>query len=420
MPLSQVNRIGPTLKVAHEPPHTRLTWWRHSCGWVSQILQSEADRRQMYEVREDLLHVLYGRPATVLLVGISGATCGVYATFRAGVWSAMLLGLIGLFLVLVRHRCIIVFRRRFLKTRCGDLAPWFAAFALTAIGSSLAWGALTFVCLATTQDPILYTAVLTCDVTAASAIAARNAAAPRVARLQVLVMLLPVMAAVPLTGRGSYGFLLLLVPVVLYGLSVLITDINQQLVQSYRSQLKLSILSTIDYLTQIPNRRFFGERAAAALDHCNRARQPMAILMIDVDFFKSFNDHYGHQAGDRCLQNVALILRDNLRHDGDIVSRYGGEEFAVSLQNASMIEAERVAQRLCDAVAAARLSHAHRPDGVSVVTISIGVVTTGDSHADLDALVRSADQALYEAKRTGRNRISLAPGCEARQHEGVA
>jgi diguanylate cyclase (GGDEF)-like protein len=420
MPFLQVSRIDSALQMMSDYPPRRLPLWLRVCTWISQALQSDTERRQAYEVREDLLHVLYGRPANVLLVGLSGAACGVYAEFRAGVWSAMLLGLIGLALILIRCRCIVVFRRRFLKTRCVNLAPWFTAFALTAIGSSLAWGALTFVCLATTQDPILYTVVLVCNFVTASAIAARNAAASRIARLQLLVMLLPIMAAVPLTENDSYGFLLLLVPVILYGLFVLVTDINQQLVQSYRSQLKLSILSTIDYLTQIPNRRYFGERTAAALDHCKRTCQPMAILMIDVDFFKSFNDHYGHQDGDRCLQQVALILRDNLRHDGDIVSRYGGEEFAVSLQNASIIEAELVAQRLCDAITAAGLAHAHRQDGVGVVTISIGAVATDDTHADLDALVRAADQALYEAKRTGRNRVSLATKHTIRQHAGAA
>jgi diguanylate cyclase (GGDEF)-like protein len=232
--------------------------------------------------------------------------------------------------------------------------------------------------------------------------------------MQLLAMLVPIMVAVPLTGTDAYGFLLLLVPIVIYGLFVLVSDINQQLVQSYRSQLKLSALSNIDYLTQIPNRRCFGERSGAALAHCNSARQPMAILMIDVDYFKFFNDHYGHQAGDTCLQQVATILRDNLRHDGDIVSRYGGEEFAVSLQNASDSEALSVAQRLCDAVAAAGLIHAHRQDGIGVVTVSVGAVATDQLHIGLDALVRSADQALYEAKRTGRNRVSLARRFAAR------
>ncbi len=420
MAFLQVSRIDSALPITTELSPGRLPLWLRVCTWISDALQSDAERGQAYEVREDLLHVLYGRPANVLLVGLSGAACGVYAEFRAGVWPALLLGLIGLSLVLIRCRCIVVFRRRFLKTRCVYLAPWFTAFALTAIGSSLAWGALTFVCLATTHDPILYTVVLVSNVVTASAIAARNAAASWIARLQLLVMLLPIMAAVPLTENDSYWFLLLLIPVILYGLFVLVTDINQQLVQSYRSQLKLSILSTIDYLTQIPNRRYFGERTAAALDHCQHARQPMAILMIDVDFFKSFNDHYGHQEGDRCLQQVALILRDNLRHDGDIVSRYGGEEFAVSLQNASIIEAELVAQRLCDAVAAASLTHAHRQDGIGIVTISIGAVATDNAFVDLDTLVRSADQALYEAKRTGRNRVSLAPKHENRRHVDAA
>jgi diguanylate cyclase (GGDEF)-like protein len=414
MASSQFSRIDPARRTTSDVARPAGPLWRRFCAWCAILLQSEAERRQPFEVREDLLHVLYGRPANVLLVGLSGAACGLYAELRQGNALALGFALLGLFLILVRYRFIIVFRRRYLKARCVDLAPWFTAFGLTAIGSSLAWGALTFVCLTLTNDPILYTIVLVSNVATAAAIAARNAAAPWIARMQLLAMLVPIMVAVPLTGSDAYGFLLLLVPIVIYGLFVLVSDINQQLVQSYRSQLKLSALSNIDYLTQIPNRRCFGERSGAALAHCNSARQPMAILMIDVDYFKFFNDHYGHQAGDTCLQQVATILRDNLRHDGDVVSRYGGEEFAVSLQNASDGEALSVAQRLCDAVAAAGLIHAYRQDGIGVVTVSVGAVATDQLHIGLDALVRSADQALYEAKRTGRNRVSLARRFAAR------
>lgn len=408
MASSKLSPVDPPRKTANDAARSAGPLWRRFCAWCAIMLQSEAEQHQPFEVQEDLLHVLYGRPANVLLVGISGAACGLYAELRQGNALALGFALFGLALVLVRCRFIIVFRRRYLKARCADLAPWFTAFSLTAIGSSLAWGALTFVCLTLTNDPILYTVVLVSNVATAGAIAARNAAAPWIARLQLLAMLVPIMAAVPLTGSDAYGFLLLLVPLITYGLFVLISDVNQQLVQSYRSQLKLSALSNIDYLTQIPNRRCFGERSGAALAHCNSAHQPMAILMIDVDYFKLFNDHYGHQAGDTCLQQVATILRDNLRHDGDVVSRYGGEEFAVSLQNASDAETLSVAQRLCDAVAAAGLTHAYRQDGLGVVTISVGAVATDQLHIGLDALVHSADQALYEAKRTGRNRVSLA------------
>ncbi|MDD2877760.1 MAG: GGDEF domain-containing protein [Acidiphilium sp.] len=394
--------------------------WQAVYSRIARALQSDSERRQPLEVREELMHVLFGRPANVLLVGTAGISCGLFAYARQGEMTALGLGVVGFALVAIRYQIILMFRRRFLKARCLDLDRWFALFGITAIASSLAWGVLTFYCLAMSSDPVLYTAVLVSNVATAGGIAARNAAAPGIAKLQLLAGLVPIMAGAPLTDNAAYSFLILLVPALIYGLFVLIAEINQQLVQSYRSQLKLSALSNIDYLTQIANRRYFGEWSSDALERCKALRQPLAILMIDVDYFKMFNDHYGHQAGDACLQQVAAILQENLRHGGDVVSRYGGEEFAVSLQNASAGEARLVAQRLCDAVASAALPHGYREDGGAVVTVSVGAVATDQLYVGLEALVRSADKALYEAKRDGRNRVAVARAFESLAPMAVA
>jgi len=151
--------------------------------------------------------------------------------------------------------------------------------------------------------------------------------------------------------------------------------------------------------------------------------------MIDVDRFKAFNDHYGHVAGDRCLQSVALALSTATGRAGDVVARYGGEEFAVLLPGAGEDQAWAVAERLREAVRALGIEHARGcEDGI--VTISVGVaslqpagreVTTGAPRVGVDmahALFRQADAALYRAKQCGRDQTMVyGPECDIALHD---
>ena len=174
--------------------------------------------------------------------------------------------------------------------------------------------------------------------------------------------------------------------------------------QLSRLNSELEALSQLDSLTQIYNRRTFNELAQQQWALAKRHQQPVSALMIDVDHFKLFNDHYGHPAGDACLKKVTQAIKSCLHRTTDILGRYGGEEFIVLLPETDAKGAMCVAQSIGEAVNALQLRHHVSPTD-SCVTASIGgatcLRTTGH---DLEELIKNADRALYKAKRAGRNR----------------
>ncbi len=171
---------------------------------------------------------------------------------------------------------------------------------------------------------------------------------------------------------------------------------------------QLEVLSVTDALTRLANRRRFD---AVWLDEWQRAlRQatPLAVIMLDVDHFKAYNDHYGHQQGDECLRRVGEVLLTTVRRAGELVARYGGEEFVVVLPGTSVIHAMAVAESIRANIQAAGMAHAHSTVA-AVVTVSLGVAVGIPSQGDArDALVHAADAALYRAKDQGRNRVVLS------------
>lgn len=168
---------------------------------------------------------------------------------------------------------------------------------------------------------------------------------------------------------------------------------------------QLEDLAQRDGLTGAANRRVFDARLRAAWQVSSALASPLALLMIDIDHFKEFNDRYGHLEGDACLREVAKVLIASARND-DLAVRYGGEEFAVLLPGASTQQAQRIAERLRKSVEELAITHADSEFGR--VTISIGVATTVDSGASsIEDFVRAADEALYAAKAWGRNRVAV-------------
>jgi diguanylate cyclase (GGDEF)-like protein len=166
----------------------------------------------------------------------------------------------------------------------------------------------------------------------------------------------------------------------------------------------------LDGLTGVANRRKFDEDLLADWRHCAREGAPLALLMVDVDYFKRYNDQYGHQAGDACLKSVAKALVQSLRRPYDKVARYGGEEFACLLPKTDLAGAHLIAQRMLDQVR--ELGIEHLPSCIDAnVTISVGVASMLASRdgASTATLLKAADDALYEAKRAGRARVACAP-----------
>ncbi|TVR66708.1 MAG: diguanylate cyclase [Spirochaetaceae bacterium] len=176
----------------------------------------------------------------------------------------------------------------------------------------------------------------------------------------------------------------------------------------------LEDLANRDGLTGIHNRRQFEETLEREWRRAARAGSPLSLILFDIDYFKPYNDNYGHQAGDRCLQAVAQAAERALLRAGDMIARYGGEEFVVVLPNTASDEALQVAERMRTAVEDLKEEHRHSPVG-DHLTISAGVATAWPSRTDPETdqdsgrreLVGRADQALYEAKSAGRNRTVL-------------
>lgn len=167
----------------------------------------------------------------------------------------------------------------------------------------------------------------------------------------------------------------------------------------------LAKLADIDGLTCIANRRAFDEYLEKEWLRSQRSKKPLSILMIDVDFFKRYNDLYGHLAGDDCLKTIAGTLEKTLARPADIAARYGGEEFACILPETSEEGAIHTARNILEAVRALKIPHAGS-DVFEFVTVSIGTaVFMPDNSARPSALIKAADNALYTAKAEGRNRV---------------
>jgi hemerythrin len=179
---------------------------------------------------------------------------------------------------------------------------------------------------------------------------------------------------------------------------------NEELRQA---NLQLEAFSHTDGLLRIANRAYFDERLIQEMGRAKRQHQPLALLMMDVDHFKRYNDTYGHPAGDACLQAVARAVESSLRRPTDFLARYGGEELVALLPDTDANGAALMAMRVVHAVRQVGLPHAASPVA-EVVTISVGAHSAvPDVHAQPADWIVAADRALYQAKQAGRNRAEL-------------
>jgi diguanylate cyclase (GGDEF)-like protein len=172
---------------------------------------------------------------------------------------------------------------------------------------------------------------------------------------------------------------------------------------------ELERLARVDQLTGVLNRGAFFDRLGTEFRRTRRYDRPLSVLMIDIDHFKSLNDRHGHATGDAVLAACARLMASSLR-ESDEIGRYGGEEFAAFLPETKLVDAATVAEKLRAAVEALGIEPIDASGSPIHVTISVGVAGLPDlTVADHEALVRRADDALYNAKRSGRNRIATAP-----------
>ncbi len=168
---------------------------------------------------------------------------------------------------------------------------------------------------------------------------------------------------------------------------------------------ELHRISLIDGLTGIANRRLFDETLVREWRRCARLQKPISIVMLDVDFFKKYNDKYGHQAGDECLKTIAKQVASAVPRASDLAARYGGEEFVLILSETDEEGARRVANRIRQMVVGLKMVHEDSQHGYITLSCGVSSVLPGEE-LSVDKLVKSADNALYLAKKHGRNAVA--------------
>lgn len=205
---------------------------------------------------------------------------------------------------------------------------------------------------------------------------------------------------------GSERMQILAAALFVYGVVILLASapVYRSIVQSIELNLRLRELSEQDGLTGLANRRHFDETLQKELNRAARNEAPLSLLLMDIDHFKAYNDHYGHVSGDHCLRLVSDAIAGCVRRSGELLARYGGEEFALLLPNTDKAELAEMVERLQDAVSESAIPHDGRPDGQALITLSIGGTTVkGDYPATPECVIENADTALYMAKNHGRN-----------------
>ena len=170
----------------------------------------------------------------------------------------------------------------------------------------------------------------------------------------------------------------------------------------------LSNLAINDGLTGIYNRRYFDETLAREWKRTMREKAPLSLIMLDIDYFKKYNDTYGHQAGDECLRQVATTISGALRRPADMAARYGGEEFVVVLPNFKLENSAKFGETIRAKIEALKMEH-KQSDANPFITVSLGIASVVPSSiSSYEELVGAADKALYSAKNKGRNRVCVA------------
>jgi diguanylate cyclase (GGDEF)-like protein len=187
-------------------------------------------------------------------------------------------------------------------------------------------------------------------------------------------------------------------------LTTSLRDRNRQLRDARR---QLTDLANVDELTGLGNRRLINKVLQDEINRARRGRACLAVILLDVDYFKDYNDNYGHPAGDMVLKRLADVMQRATSRAGEMVGRYGGEEFILVLPGASVEAAVRTAERLQELVAVEAISHEKSPLGGNI-TVSQGVVSvTPDAEHTSADIIKRADTALYQAKHDGRNTICI-------------
>jgi diguanylate cyclase (GGDEF)-like protein len=350
------------------------------------------------DTRTALIEAIFNSTASIASGGISCTLIGLATAYRCESMIALIITLLYTVVATGRVALNLAYKRRGAADRCKD--RWAQGYAALALLSALILGSATGVAIALDLPTALLIGLSA--IGSGGGIAGRNAALPHLASSQCVLLIAPI----AMGGFWSSEPVNMLLGPTGIGYSVaLLSFVRHQYGETsalIAARLDDAALARHDMLTTIANRRGFEERLAALWPPAELPPRPLALLMIDIDHFKRYNDLYGHPAGDDCLRRIAPALRDLIGED-DLVARYGGEEFAVLLPDCGLDQAIVVANRLRRAVLDLDIEQAMRGDDFDVMTISVGIGLSGVASSP-EQLIEMADRALYRAKREGRNR----------------
>jgi diguanylate cyclase (GGDEF)-like protein len=306
-----------------------------------------------------------------------------------------------------------------------DYVLWHRLLIVASVTAGMCWGfGLLHMLMVVDETHHIFLIILLISLAAAGITLAVRA---RIYYAFQISVLLPVIIWLLLNDNSVKVILGCFLVIFMMAMWIFAYQVNRSLTTSFRLQLEnqslanslkqsnarlqvlneeLLQLSATDGLTQVANRRYFDERLISEFSRSSREGTSLSLIMIDVDFFKAYNDALGHVAGDECLSRIAISIRDSLKRPTDLVARYGGEEFVVLLPVTPLEGASKLAEEIRQNIEALKISHPSSPIG-AYVTVSLGVA--GASHvgktSKRELLLQKADQALYKAKLGGRNTV---------------
>lgn len=372
-------------------------------------------------VRAEQIRLLYRQGVAIQALGILTAIVCVIMFWKVA--DHAMLGLwLGVHVIvsLIRLTATVKFTRSYI-VEYPDLERWGHAYVVGTFISGLIWGSLSL--FFNPAWPAPYQVMLIAVYTGITA-AAFNTNSPLFVAFPAFYLppvgfLIYVMSRQPAAGFFALTILFMIYAVLMYisalkfnahlAHSLAASFENERLAEQLAQfNQKLMSLADTDELTGIPNRRSMDRCLRREWNRLFRAKRPLSLLFIDLDFFKQYNDTYGHDGGDQCLIQVARILRNHAQRPYDMAARFGGEEFAVILPETSEDDALKIAKTILADLEKLQIPHA----GSAVakhVTLSVGVATMIPNQPDGDDFLRlSADKALYQAKKLGRRQVVIA------------
>ena len=313
---------------------------------------------------------------------------------------------LGLLVLSIILRAIVAYCYLRANPREEDAGFWLKIFMVGLVFSAIIWASAVIVLLPTDDLPHRVFLVFIMTFLMVEAVNILSSVQQACNTFLILLVLPLTITFLLSTNHIEFimGIMLLPYSVVMFKFS---RNFNHTVTEALRYRFELEQLVLIDSLTSISNRRHFDMYIQQEWSRAMRNNANLSLILIDVDNFKAYNDHYGHQAGDDCLRQVASSLRQTAKRSSDLVARYGGEEFVVVLPETTSSGTLNIAQKLHQVVEGLNIEHKYSL-AAPVVTISVGVSSIVPTEGfSMQNLIYAADQALYNSKHNGRNQVSL-------------